>query len=41
MEGDLKEIATYIREGIKTDRDPEAGIEIFSGRELIGIPYGC
>ena len=40
MEGDLKEIATYIRKGIKTDRDPEAGIEIFSGRELIGIPAG-
>ena len=38
MEGDLKEIAQYIRNGIKTDRDPDAGIEIFSGRELIGIP---
>lgn len=36
--GDLKEIAEYIRANIKTDRDPEAGIEIFCGRELIGIP---
>ena len=36
--GDLKEIAEYIRDGIKTDRDPEAGIEIVCGRELIGIP---
>lgn len=38
MEGDLKEIAQYIRRGIKTDKDPDACIEIFSGRELIGIP---
>ena len=39
MEGNLTEIAEYIRKGIKTDNDPDAGIEIFCGRELIGIPY--
>ena len=37
-EGDLKEVAEYIRRGIKSDNDLEAGIEIFCGRELIGLP---
>ena len=37
-EGDLKEVAEYIRSGIKSDNDLEAGFEIFCGRELIGLP---
>ena len=36
-EGDLKEVAEYIRSGIKSDNDLEAGFEIFCGRELIGF----
>ena len=42
-EGDLKEVAEYIRSGIKSDNDLEGGspagtgIEIFCGRELIGF----
>lgn len=36
-EGDLREVAEYIRSGIKSDNDLEAGFEIFCGRELIGF----
>ena len=38
-EGDLKEVAEYIRSGIKSDNDIEAGFEIFCGRELIGFRH--
>ena len=38
-EGDLKEVAEYIRSGIKSDNDLEAGFEIFCGRELIGFKH--
>lgn len=37
-EGDLKEVAEYIRSDIKSDNDLEAGFEIFCGRNLIGLP---
>ena len=37
-EGDLKEVAEYIRKGIKSDNDIESGFEIFCGRDLIGLP---
>ena len=37
-EGDLKEVADYIRNGIISDDDIESGFEIFCGRELIGLP---
>ncbi|MBQ7168901.1 MAG: hypothetical protein IJR63_03240 [Synergistaceae bacterium] len=37
-EGDLREVAEYIRSGIKSDNDLEAGFEIFCGRGLIGLP---
>ncbi len=37
-EGDLRDAAEYIRSGIKSDNDLEAGFEIFCGRELIGLP---
>ena len=36
--GDLKEVAEYIRKGIKSDNDLSAGFEIFCGRDLIGFP---
>ena len=39
-EGDLREVAEYIRSGIKSDNDLSAGFEIFCGRELIGFPSG-
>lgn len=37
-EGDLKEVAEYIRRDIKSDNDLSAGFEIFCGRDLIGFP---
>ena len=37
-EGDLKEVAEYIRNGIISDNDIESGFEIFCGRDLIGLP---
>ena len=37
-EGDLREVAEYIRSGIKSDNDLEAGFEIFCGRDLSGLP---
>lgn len=37
-EGDLREVAEYIRSGIKSDNDLSTGFEIFCGRELIGLP---
>lgn len=39
-EGDLREVAEYIRSGIKSDNDLSTGFEIFCGRELIGLPSG-
>ena len=39
-EGDLREVAEYIRSGIKSDNDLSAGFKIFCGRELIGFPSG-
>lgn len=38
-EGDLREVAEYIRKDIKSDNDIESGFEIFCGRDLIGLPY--